>query len=213
MPRPVGPSVRAADFQVQGVPTQAEAVRFLRLHHYARGASNSSTYRHGLYRADPAVAPLVGELVGVALWIPPTREAAMTVAGDAWRGVLALSRLAVAPGLGTNGASLLLGRSMRLIDRERWPWLLTYADTGCGHTGGIYRATNWTFLGEVAAADTWLSADGTQRGRKRGSSPTMTAGQMVDAGYTRRPNMGKLKIVHHQPARRALTSGRTNPGR
>lgn len=194
--KPPGLVVRAADFEVQSVPTHGEVIRFLRCHHYAKGGPNTSTYRHGMYRSDPAMRPFVGELVGVTLWIPPTRKAAESVAGDGWQGVLCLSRLAVAPEVGTNGASFLLGRSMRLIDRERWPWLLTYADANLGHTGAIYRATNWTDLGDTDAGDTWLTPDGQQVGRKRGGR-TFLASEMVAAGLTLSAKAKKRKFVHH----------------
>jgi len=200
--KPPGVIVRAGDWQVQSVPTHGEVLRFLRSHHYARGGPNTSTYRHGMYRADPAVAPFVGELVGVALWIPPTRgaaEAALVKAGAdpaEWREVLSLSRLAIAAKVGTNGASFLLGRSMRLIDRTRWPWLLTYADRNHGHTGAIYRATNWTDQGEVAAGDVWTTPDGAQRGRKRGGR-TLLAAEMTAAGLVRSHSSVKRRFVHH----------------
>lgn len=32
---------------------------------------------------------------------------------------------------------------MALLDRSQWPVLLTYADSGQGHTGAIYDATGW----------------------------------------------------------------------
>jgi hypothetical protein len=205
--KPAGEVVRSSDFLVQSVPTHGELLRFLRSHHYAKGGPNTSTYRHGMYRSDPALAPLVGELVGVTLWIPPTRIAAESVAGAEWQGVLTLSRLAIAPEVGTNGASFLLGRSMRLIDRQRWPWLLTYADANLGHTGAIYRATNWTDMGDTDAGDTWLTPDGQQVGRKRGGR-TLLAAEMTTAGLIRSPKAKKRKFVH-----RVRHSSPPDPGR
>ena len=190
--------LKAADWLVLPIPHHAEAVAFMCEHHYARGAPNTSTYRHGLYRA--ADWPMATEPWGVALWIPPTRAAAETVAGEDWGGVLALSRFAIHPDVPPNGASFLLGRSMKMIDRERWPWLLTYADTGEGHTGAIYRATGWDCRGSVAAGDTWVDEAGVMRGRKRGGR-TMTAIEMTQAGLTRRPNLPKIKFVHPPPRR------------
>lgn len=192
-------SLRAREWAVHGVPFHSEAVAFFRDHHYAKGAPNTSTYRHGLYERDEAIWPFVRDLFGVALWIPPTKAAAMSVAGDGWQGVLALSRLAVADEVPKNGASFLLGRSMALIDRQRWPVLLTYADTGEGHTGAIYRATNWECLGSVAAGDTWIAPDGSQRGRKRGGR-TFRAVDLTAAGYHRRAAAKKIKFVHRIPA-------------
>ena len=158
--------------------------------HYSRSTSNTATYCHGLF--DPA-----GVQAGAAIWIPPTRAAAETVAGEGWRGVLSLSRLVVAPDAPKNAASYLLGRSMQLIDRRVWPWLVTYADTRLGHTGAIYRATNWTCVGPVPAGDVWVHGEtGEQRGRKRGGR-TLLARDMERLGYVRQPAMPKVKFVHH----------------
>ena len=84
---------------------------------------------------------------------------------------------------------------MRGIDRARWPTLLTYADTAQGHTGAIYKATNWQSLGEVEAGDTWTSPAGEQRGRKRGGV-TLTVAQMADQRLTRNVTAPKVKFVH-----------------
>ncbi len=157
--------------------------------HYAGGAPNTSTYRHGLYRAG---VEILAHPFGVTLWLPPTRPAAEAVAGDDWRGVLALSRLVVLPEVPTNGASFLLGRSMRMIDRARWPVLVTYADTRLGHTGAIYKATNWICDGPVPAGDVWLDSRGRQAGRKRGGR-NLSADQMRALGYKRAPAAPKIR--------------------
>jgi len=111
------------------------------------------------------------------------------------RGVLTLSRLCVAEDVPTNGASFLLGASMRTIDRAAWPTLLTYADTSYGHTGAIYLATNWTRLGEVPGSDAWISPTGERRGRKRGKRNYSTQ-EMQDMGFSRLPRAPKIKFVH-----------------
>lgn len=192
-------ALRAAEWEVLAIPQHSEAAGFLRDVHYGKGAPNTSTYRHGLYVAGF----FRGDLLGVALWIPPTKAAAKTV-DTQWQGVLSLSRFAIAEGVPTNGASFLLGASMRAVDRRRWPTLLTYADTGEGHTGTIYEATNWERVGVVPAGDTWLAPDGRIMGRKRGGH-TYTAAEMVAAGFVRRPSMPKVKFVHRsRSARRRL---------
>lgn len=185
--------LRANEWLVQPIGPHGEAVRLITAWHYARGAPNTSTYRHGLYRV--ADGPLWGDACGVALWIPPTRTAAESVAHKDWQGVLSLSRLVVEPGIPSNAASFLLARSMRLIDRERWPVLLTYADTSEGHTGAIYQATNWVRVGEVPAGDVWIGPDGRQCGRKRGGR-TYLAAEMELAGYRRKRAAPKIKFIH-----------------
>jgi hypothetical protein len=170
-----------------------EARHLIGLWHYSKSSPNTATYRHGLIGPDWAH-------YGAAVWIPPTRAAAEKVAGTDWEGVLCLSRLVVAPEVPTNGASFLLGRSMRLIDRDRWPVLLTYADTRLGHTGAIYKATNWESHGPVPAGDVWVhSVTGEQRGRKRGPK-TLTAEQMRELGYDRMPSLPKIRYVHRVAA-------------
>lgn len=173
--------------------TQSAATEAVECWHYAQGCPNTSVERHGLFRHGEWFN---AELHGVAMWLPPTRKAAETVAGEEWRKVLCLTRLVVAPDVPANGASFLLGASMRLVDRERWPWLLTYADSSQGHTGSIYRATNWTYLGPWKAGDTWVGPDGEQRGRKRGGK-NLSADEMRALGFERRPPAVKHKFVHH----------------
>jgi hypothetical protein len=173
---------------------RAEAVGLIEQYHYSRSAANTATYRHGLYRKSEGV---LAHPLGAAIWIPPTKGAAIatTTDGEDWRGVLALSRLVIAPEVPPNGASFLMGRSMQMIDRSRWPVLVTYADTRMGHTGAIYRATNWTEIGPVPAGDVWIGANGEQRGRKRGPR-TLTRDEMAAAGFTKAPAAPKIKFVH-----------------
>lgn len=181
--------LRRQEWRIRGC-TQAEAVDFISRVHYTGGSPNTSVARHALCTLDD------DKLHGVALWLPPTKAAAVSVNRENWRGVLALSRLCIAPGMPTNSASFLLGSSMRLLDRSTWPTLLTYADTREGHTGAIYRATNWVCLGEVPGSDAWQHAvTGERRGRKRGGR-NLSAGEMRDAGFMRLPSMPKVKFVH-----------------
>lgn len=134
--------LKADEWVVHGVDA-SEARRLVREQHYGGDAPGvmSAIYRHGLFREGEWFG---AECLGVAVWINAVNlSKRFSVKG----GPLMLTRLVVDPSVPTNGASFLLGRSMRLIDRERWPVLVTYADTGQGHTGAIYKATNWTLDG------------------------------------------------------------------
>lgn len=169
-----------------------DAVDLLRLFHYTKGAANTAVAAHGLYRRADGV---LGRVLGATLWMPPLPPVGRAVAGDDWRGVLVLSRLVLAPEVPTNGASFLLGRSMRLLDRDRWPVLVTYADGRLGHTGAIYRATNWTDDGDVDAGDLWVDSAGVQRGRRRGPV-TLTFDEMRADGLELVPAAKKRRFVH-----------------
>jgi hypothetical protein len=175
---------RRSDYEVRDCPLR-DAVAFISANHYAKGCSNTAVYVHGLYRE--------GLLVGVALWLPPTKACAQTV-HENWRRVLALSRLAVAPSEPTNGASLLIGQSIRRIRRARkWVALVTFADESQGHDGTIYRATNWRYVGRTKPESRWEDATGRQVSRLATKSRTKT--QMETRGYRMVGKFAKHKFT------------------
>lgn len=187
--------LRRADWQVVDVPLRT-AQRLVREMHYAIGGPNTGTFVHGLVRRDD---PL--RVLGVAWWLPPTRVAAESVHED-WRAVLTLTRLVVHPDVPTNGASFLLAGSVRRIERDgRWKALVTYADTRMGHTGAIYRAANWTYVGLTPAEPVYLDASGRMVARKSAGN-SRTHAEMLALGCRREVSPGKHKFVKMlRPAR------------
>jgi len=195
--------LRAADYRVEAVKMPEGVGRFsaaaglVRALHYSGGVSKTATDVHVLLDSS-------GSMVGVAWWLPPTKVAAVSVAGDNWRRCTALSRLVVAPEVPTNGASFLVGRSIRILRMEgRWDVLLTYADQGEGHDGAIYRATNWEYLGETRAKIRFRSPGGALASPKRGprtySRVEMEAMGFVTEGPFRKHKF--RKILRSQPDR------------
>lgn len=182
--KPLGPVARRSDYEVRDAPLH-EAARLIASEHYARGCSNTAVYVHGLYRT--------GVLVGAALWLPPTKNCAMTVHPD-WRRVLSLSRLALIPGEPTNAESILIGASVRMIKRtRRWAALVTFADGSQGHTGTIYRATNWRYLGQTKPEPRWEDQHGRQVSRL--ATKSRTAAQMAALGHRMVGKFSKHKFV------------------
>ena len=153
------------------------ARKLVERHHYAKGASNTKTYLHGLFVAD---CDHDDWCMGVAWWIPPTKSAALASHPERWRGVLSLSRLVIYPGAPKNAATFLLARSRKAIDRSLWPCLVTYADTWRGHTGAIYKADNWTYIGLTKPERTY-TVDGRMVARKAGGR-TRTHAEMLSLG-------------------------------
>lgn len=184
------PRLHTADWEVRTV-SLACATRLVQAYHYAAGGANTAVYRHGLF---PAGVTDEDACVGVAWWIPPTKSAALATYAENWQGVLSLSRLAIAPEVPANAASFLIGRSMRLIARDRWPCLVTYADTWRGHTGAIYRATNWEYRGLTKPERTYVKA-GRLIARKAGPH-TRTHAEMVALGAVCLGSFAKHKFVH-----------------
>ena len=184
--RPPNP-LRAADWSVRPIDPMVGRALIGR-YHYAGGTSNTVTACYGLMHRESRT------IKGVAWWIPPTRGAAEAcLRGNAemdvedisdthdWRAVLALSRLVILPGLPTNAASFLMMRSVAQLE-ARWTVLATWADTERGHTGGIYRAAGWTYLGLSDPTDVWTNVDGGRVARKAGPK-TRTHDEMRELGH------------------------------
>jgi hypothetical protein len=181
---------RRSEWEVQPVPLK-EARTLVIEHHYARGCANTAVYSHGLYnRAN-------GGLYGIALWMPPTRVAAESVNREDWKKVLSLSRLVVLPQVPTNGASFLMSASMRIIRKDRrFVSLVTYADESQGHTGAIYRAANWTYVGRTGPYPRWIDP---QTGQQvaRLATKSRTKATMLELGYVEQGAFFKHKFVVH----------------
>lgn len=184
-----GENLRRQDWRVERIP-HGEALFAIRSWHYSRSGPNTGQTFGLLSRMEQPMSPVYG----ASLWLPPTRRAAEKVAGDSWQGVLSLSRLAVDPSLPRNAASFLLARSMRQIDRDRWPILLTFADRQQGHSGAIYLATGWQLAGESTTGSYFITPDGQQVGRKRGKR-NISAAELIDQGC-REVRSTKLRFVH-----------------
>lgn len=155
--QPLRKKLRANEWSV-GLIEHSDARNFIASNHYAQGAGGTSVMSFGLMLADQPT------IFGAAVWLPPMRPAADWVARryqvDPDR-VLCLSRLAVSERVPTNGASFLMGRAIRHIRKERhWQALITWADTRLGHTGAIYRATNWEYTGSTQPRRLWVNGDG-----------------------------------------------------
>lgn len=184
------PPARRKDWEVRDLDRNV-ASRLIAAEHYSRGSAKQAAYLHGLF---PAGNLWEEEARGAAHWMPPTQAVARCLLPGFPGGVLALSRLAVMEEVGGNGATLLLAGSMRRIDRERWPVLVTYADSWRGHTGGIYKATGWSFDGETAPKPVW-TLNGRMISSKAGPK-TRTVAEMRQLGAELVGNFSKLRFVH-----------------
>lgn len=186
---PYGDRMRADQWFVRAVPA-AEARPFVVEHHYAKGASNTAVYTFGLFNLR---APLT--LAGVTWWLPPTRVAAESVDRARWRQVLALSRMAVLPGAPKNTCSFMLARSVRAIRRDRrFVALVTYADESQGHSGAVYRASNWQYVGRTKPSPLWLDPR-TGRQVAKQATKSRTVAEMLALGYERGGSFCKHKFV------------------
>ena len=166
--------LRKSNWEVRPIPI-SEARPIVEQYHYARGAANTATALHGLYRRGEWFG---AQCYGVAWWIPPTRDCAASLWHDPDE-VLALSRLVIVPEAPKNAATFLLMRSVKLLP-ARWKCLITFADTWQGHTGGIYRAAGWEYLGLTQAKAVFV-VDGRLTAIKAGPK-TRTHAEMFAMG-------------------------------
>lgn len=138
------------------------------------------------------------QCAGVTWWLPPTKTAGGSVCLENPQGVLALSRVVLAPPNMKNACSFLIRHSMRFIDRERWPVLLTYADEWQGHGGVIYKAladAGWVHDGYSKPERTYVDANGRMASRKRGPK-TFTHAEMLSLGYECKGKFRRKRFVH-----------------
>ncbi len=86
-----------------------------------------------------------GEPVGVIVFALPPREVCVRYGGLTWE----LARLWVDDGQPCNTESWFIARAIRYVKRFHRDVhaLVSYADSGQGHTGVIYKASNWIIDG------------------------------------------------------------------
>ncbi len=184
--------LRKADWYVANAPLK-EAQLMIRENHYSHGGSNTAVYCHGLYRRSD------DRLMAVACWLPPTRVACESVNRAEWKRVLSLTRLVCLPDAPRNAATFLMGASIRLIRKDgRFASLVTYACESQEHTGAIYRASNWAYVGRTGPYPRWLDATGRQVAPK--ATTNRTKAQMEALGHVKSGSFYKHKFVLHLEA-------------
>lgn len=145
-------------------------------------------YTHGLYRKADDI------LHGVAWWLPPTRVACESVDREQWKKVLSLTRMVLVPGTPKNACSFLLSRSIAHIrEDKRFVALVTYADESQGHTGGVYRASGWEYVGRTGPYPRWLDNKGKQVAPK--ATKNRTKAEMEALGHIKVGSFYKHKYV------------------
>jgi hypothetical protein len=121
-------------------------------HHYTH-AWTAARYCLGIYyRMDKIDAfGNYDKLIGVAVYGFPVGAKAPTSVceGLTKDNVLELTRLFVHDGYGSNIESNALSKTFQWIreNDKNIKVLISYADNGQGHLGGIYQATNWQYQG------------------------------------------------------------------
>ena len=123
--------------EVAPVKYQASKDWILKKHYAKRMPSISFAF--GLF--------LEGDLIGIITYgSPASPSLCKGVCGEEYRDrVLELNRLVINSTAPKNSASFLIGKSLKLLPRDKI--VVSYADTEQGHVGYVYQATNWIYTG------------------------------------------------------------------
>jgi hypothetical protein len=100
----------------------------------------STMFAYGLFDGE--------EMIGCVIYGKPASNAlCVGVCGpDESSKVLELTRLWIKDGTPKNTESFLIGRSLRLLPKDK-DIIVSYAEIGAGHIGVVYQATNWIYTG------------------------------------------------------------------
>lgn len=179
------------------------------LHHRYKGVGATATYAFGAYEDE--------RLVAAFTWQPPPVGCAKSVLPECPSGVLSLSRMVAVPRAGRRLRHLsnpLRVQMHHLIDRTRWPALVTFSDEGQGHTGHVYLCSGWTkttraatpnFEDEAGSRTSKYQNGATsavglvragwsvkQRWEHHAVPPEQAMAHMLAAGWVREPVPGKV---------------------
>lgn len=142
------------DYDVRSIP-YSEAKEWVLYKHYAHRIPPIS-FAFGLYSKGGG-----GILQGVCTFGPPaSNDLILGAVGEGYTGkFLELNRLVVNDGLPRNALSFFVSRSLNALPTPMV--VISYADSGMGHHGYIYQATNWVYTGLSKPHVDYLPEDNT----------------------------------------------------
>jgi len=132
--------------------------KFLKKWHYSDYVNIQEKHTFCLFRDGNFGIP---EMIGVCIYTRPAGPSAgQAYYPQAPDRVLELRRLCLIDDTPKNAESYFVGRTLRWLRKNTdWEFVLSYADEEQGHTGVIYRASNFKYLGKTKAGKT-LEVDG-----------------------------------------------------
>lgn len=137
--RPSGSIVRSIHVQ----PVSRSVVQPLVVnHHYLHSMPAGARVCFGIY--------LHNDLHGAVVFTAGARQGHKLLAAAKPQDVVTLARLWLSDELPRNSESRVLGVVLRTLRQTTdWKLILSYADPTAGHTGIIYRASGWLYLGQT----------------------------------------------------------------
>lgn len=126
------------DYYVEQI-SYRDAMELVIANHYLHRKANCSL-AFGLFHRGSL------DCLGVIVYgSSPSISLLQSICGpDEAKNVYELTRLWVDDSVPKNGESFLIGRTLKMLDKEI---VVSFADSGFGHVGSVYQATNWIYTG------------------------------------------------------------------
>ena len=136
------------EFTVEEILRQS-VVKFIEKHHYSHNVNGvQSLYHYGLFReGNFGIPKMIGAMMYAHPSMPATAAKYNPINPDK---CLELRRLVCIDDTPKNTESYFIGQSFKLLKRDTdMEVIVSFADQHHGHTGVIYKATNFDYLGET----------------------------------------------------------------
>jgi len=137
------------EFTVEEV-NRKSIVKFIEKHHYSHNVNGvQSLYHYGLYKEGNFGLP---KMIGAMMYAYPSMPATAAKYNPINpTKCLELRRLVCIDDTPKNTESYFIGQTLKMLKRDTdMEVVVSFADQHHGHTGVIYKATNFEYLGETA---------------------------------------------------------------
>jgi len=141
--------VSVTDFTVEEIPRKS-LVGFIEKHHYSHNVNGvQSLYHYGLYReGNFGIPKMIGAMMYAHPSMPATAAKYNPINPDK---CLELRRLVCIDDTPKNTESYFIGKTFKLLKQTTdMEVVVSFADQHQGHTGVIYKASNFDYLGETS---------------------------------------------------------------
>lgn len=183
------------EYWAEHSPYTKRVMDFLKKWHYSEYTYLQHKETFTLWRPGDFGIP---DLIGVCIY---TRPAGPTASKSYWPNapdrVLELRRLCLIDDTPKNAESYFIAHTIRWLKKNtEWEYIISYADGEQGHTGVIYRASNFNYLGKTGAGRT-LEVDGKRFHIRTLSMMDRPYGREINKRYNEGDN--NVKIIETLP--------------
>ena len=169
------------DFTVEYINRKA-LTSFIEKHHYSHNINGIQSYHHfGLYTEGNFGLPkMIGAMLYAMPSMPHTAKKYNPINPDR---CMELRRLVCIDDTPKNAESFFIGKTIRWLKQHTdYEVIVSFADKEHGHTGVIYKASNFEFIGETGAGRV-LMVDGKEYHSRSLSQPIKPYSRRIRARW------------------------------